>query len=101
MGNAFKCAEKNALCTEDPYLHKAAKTTFQAQSCSSGLKSGAVTGYKDVGSAEQDLMAALAQQPVLVAIEADKAIFQSYKSDVFPVCVVNPSTTAFLLLATA
>lgn len=82
MDNAFKYAEKNAICTEQSYPYKAAKSSCQAQSCSSGLKSGAVTGYKDVGSSEQDLMAALAQQPVSIAIEADKAIFQSYKSGV-------------------
>jgi len=82
MDNAFKYAEKNAICTEESYPYTAAKSTCQAQSCSSGLKSGAVTGYKDVGSNEQDLMAALAQQPVSIAIEADKAIFQSYKSGV-------------------
>merc|ERR1711920_800762 len=42
-----------------------------------------VTGYKDVTSdSEQALMSAVQQQPVSIAIEADKAAFQSYRSGI-------------------
>merc|ERR1712232_1382904 len=41
------------------------------------------TGFKDVASNNaQAMMSALAQQPVSIAIEADKSVFQLYKSGV-------------------
>merc|ERR1712084_665 len=44
---------------------------------------GDVKGYKDVTSdSEQALMSAVQQQPVSIAIEADKMAFQSYKSGI-------------------
>merc|ERR1712070_900633 len=82
MDNAFKYAENDAICTEASYPYKGVGGTCAASSCAVGLKQGSVTGYKDVGSNEQDLMSAVAQQPVSIAIEADKAIFQQYKSGV-------------------
>merc|ERR1712060_793016 len=52
-------------------------------SCTSGLPKGSVTGFKDVTSDnEQAMMSALNQQPVSIAIEADKSVFQLYKSGV-------------------
>merc|ERR1711959_227445 len=52
-------------------------------SCSTGIPKGGVTGFKDVPSnGEQALMSALKQQPVSIAIEADKSVFQLYKSGV-------------------
>merc|ERR1711964_176346 len=55
----------------------------QASSCSAGLTKGAVSGYKDVSqNSEQALMSALQQQPVSIAIEADKSVFQLYTSGV-------------------
>merc|ERR1712034_67034 len=48
-----------------------------------GIAKGSVTGFKDVSAdSEQDLMSALNQQPVSIAIEADKSVFQLYKSGV-------------------
>ena len=41
-----------------------------------------IHGYKDVGATDAELMAALAQQPVSVAIEADQSTFQFYSSGV-------------------
>merc|ERR1711865_380399 len=69
MDNAFKFAEQNDLCKE--------------ASCTVGVPKGSVTGFKDVtvGSKEA-LMSALNQQPVSIAIEADKSIFQLYHSGV-------------------
>jgi KDEL-tailed cysteine endopeptidase len=46
------------------------------------LKPGDVTKHTDVGQTENALEAAVAQQPVSVAIEADKAVFQHYTSGV-------------------
>merc|ERR1739845_138505 len=48
-----------------------------------GIPKGSVTGFKDVTTDnEQAMMSALAQQPVSIAIEADKSVFQLYKSGV-------------------
>merc|ERR1711920_1171848 len=54
-----------------------------AASCTVGLAKGTVTGYKDVSAdSEQALMSAVSQQPVSIAIEADKSVFQLYKAGV-------------------
>jgi len=83
MDNAFKYAEKNALCTEKSYPYKAKGGTCEASSCTVGIPKGGVTGFKDV--APKDLQAmeeAVAQQPVSIAIEADQRVFQMYHSGV-------------------
>jgi len=83
MDTAFKFAEENALCTEESYPYKATGSTCAASSCTVGIPKGSVTGFKDVSSdSEQAMMSALNQQPVSIAIEADKSVFQLYKSGV-------------------
>merc|ERR1711948_254803 len=83
MDNAFKFAEKNAICTESSYPYKGRGGTCEASSCTVGIPNGDVKGYKDVASdSEQALMSAVQQQPVSIAIEADKMAFQSYKSGI-------------------
>merc|ERR1712072_538341 len=83
MDNAFKFAEKNAICTESSYPYKGRKGTCEASSCTVGLPLGSVTGYKDVATDnEQDLMDAVTKNPVSIAIEADKSAFQMYKSGI-------------------
>jgi len=83
MDNAFKYAEKNALCTEASYPYKAKKGTCQKDSCTTAISEGGVTGFKDVpADSEQALMSALNKQPVSIAIEADKSAFQLYHSGV-------------------
>merc|ERR1719277_916448 len=83
MDTAFEYAEKNDLCTEDSYPYKANSGTCSASSCTVGIAKGGVTGYKDVSSdSEEALMSALNQQPVSIAIEADKSVFQLYTSGV-------------------
>merc|ERR1711915_1075580 len=83
MDNGFKFAEKNAICTESSYPYKARGGTCEAASCTVGIPKGDVKGYKDVTSdSEQALMSAVQQQPVSIAIEADKMAFQSYKSGI-------------------
>jgi len=83
MDNGFRFAEKNAICTEESYPYKARGGSCAASSCTVGLAKGSVTGFKDVPSDdEQAMMSAIAQQPVSIAIEADKSVFQHYKSGV-------------------
>jgi len=63
--------------------HKATRSTCAAASCTVGLPKGTVTGYKDVSpDSESAMMSAVSQQPVSIAIEADKSVFQLYKSGV-------------------
>merc|ERR1711972_1175291 len=83
MDNGFNFAKSNALCTEESYPYKAKGGTCAASSCTVGLAKGAVTGYKDVSAdSESAMMSAVTQQPVSIAIEADKSVFQLYKSGV-------------------
>merc|ERR1711862_265724 len=46
------------------------------------LKAGDVTAYSPVGTGVSDLEAAVARQPISVAIEADQRVFQLYKGGV-------------------
>merc|ERR1712087_657165 len=83
MDNAFAYAEKHALCTEGSYKYTARGGTCKASSCTTGIPQGGVTGFKDVSrDDEQALMDAVNQQPVSIAIEADKSVFQLYSSGV-------------------
>jgi len=83
MDNAFEFAEQNALCTETSYPYKAVGGSCKASGCSVGIPRGGVTGFKDVTvNSEQALMSALNQQPVAIAIEADKSVFQLYSGGV-------------------
>merc|ERR1712137_494469 len=80
--NAFKYLEQADLCTEDSYPYQG-KNSICMKDCTVGVPKGAVTGFKDVeSSSENALMEAVAQQPVSIAIEADKQVFQLYKSGV-------------------
>merc|ERR1719229_1667026 len=83
MDNAFGYAEKHALCTEDSYSYEAARGQCKAASCHIGIPKGGVVGFKDVArDSGKALMEAVAQQPVSIAIEADKSVFQLYHSGV-------------------
>jgi C1A family cysteine protease len=79
---AFKYAEKHALETEADYPYTATSSLF---GCKWSKDKGVVgvTTYNDVTpkSASQ-LQAALANQPVSVAIEADKDVFHQYTSGI-------------------
>lgn len=85
MDLAFQYVEKSGLCTEASYPYIAGNGhagTCKASSCTLGLPVGAVTGFHDVQPTKEALMSALAIGPVSIAVEADKAVFQSYKSGV-------------------
>jgi cathepsin L len=80
MDNAFKYAEANGIATESAYPYTAKTGTCKSYTASANTK---ITSYKDVqhGSANS-LGTAVDQGPVSVAIEADQAVFQNYKSGV-------------------
>merc|ERR1712048_1053065 len=102
MDNGFTFAKSNALCTEESYPYKAKAGTCAASSCTVGLAKGAVTGYKDVSPDSMSaMMSAVAQQPVSIAIEADKSVFQLYKSGVLQSTSDRNSIMASCWLATA
>ena len=87
MDSAFSWIEKNGgLCTEEDYAYTSG-TTKTAGSCdtSCSIVSGSeIISYTDVkANSDSDMMTALAQQPVSIAIQADQKDFQLYNSGVF------------------
>jgi len=78
MDYAFKYAEGVGLCTEDSYPYTKKDGTCNLDGCSVAIPKGGVTGFVDVDHTEEAMMSAVAQQPVAIAIEADKLIFQFY-----------------------
>jgi C1A family cysteine protease len=84
MDNAFKWIEKNGgLCTEGsyPYTSGTGVRGTCKKTCSS-VSGSAPKSYKDVAESDTAMMSALNIGPVSVAIEADKSVFQLYKSGV-------------------
>jgi len=82
MDNAFTFVKQNGgLCRESAYPYVARRETCKTD-CTEvdGLTD---VSYTDVKVQERALMAAVAQQPVSIAIEADQSGFQLYKSGVF------------------
>jgi hypothetical protein len=83
MDNGFKYIENNGLCTEDSYPYTAANGKCQADTCTTGVKQGQMSGFKDVERDDmQALMEAVSEGPVSIAIEADHQAFQFYKGGV-------------------
>ncbi|KAG8461867.1 hypothetical protein KFE25_013886 [Diacronema lutheri] len=86
MDQAFKFVEENGICTEaeDPYVSgggHAPRCTPDQRRCAPSVT---ISGFTDVpGKDEAALKAAVARQPVSVAIEADRSSFQLYKGGVF------------------
>jgi len=87
MDNAFTWIKKNGgLCTETeyPYVSGTTKTAGTCQTICALVENSSVQSFVDVPkSSDQSMMAAVAKQPVSVAIEADQKEFQLYKSGVF------------------
>jgi C1A family cysteine protease len=87
MDQAFDWVAQNGITslTDEPYLCQDAKDVkCTAMTCGSQasqdlvLAVGDVVKHTDVDATEMALEAAVAQQPVSVAIEADEAVFQHY-----------------------
>jgi len=79
MDYAFEYIIKNkGICSEASYPYQA----VDRNSCNSCTNVASITSYKDVGQTEAALQAAVVQQPVSVAIEADQSAFQFYTSGV-------------------
>lgn len=87
MDNAFTWIEKNGgLCSEAdyPYTSGDTKTAGTCQTTCDVVDNSVVTKFTDVHpSNDIDMMTALSQQTVSIAIEADQQAFQLYKSGVF------------------
>jgi C1A family cysteine protease len=87
MDSAFEWAKSwGGVCTEADYPYVSG-TTRERGTCNTKCTKNANVApksYTDVQTnSDSALMSALAQQPVSVAIEADQAAFQLYKSGVF------------------
>jgi len=87
MDNAFSWISKNGgLCSESeyPYVSGTTKTSGTCNKKCTLIKGSEVLDFVDVlPSSDNEMMAALSQQPVSIAIEADQKEFQLYKSGVF------------------
>jgi len=89
MDYAFQYIEANGLCGETAYPYQGVTGTCQSSSCTPVVPAGRLYGYKDIPQGnEGDLLPAVAQQPVSIAIEADSSAFQFYSTGVFndPTC---------------
>lgn len=87
MDNAFSWIKHNGgLCSEANYPYVSGTTTTGG-SCNTTcnvITNSDVSGWVDVPhKSDDEMMNAVAQQPVSVAIEADQQSFQLYKSGVF------------------
>jgi len=87
MDNAFAWINGNGgLCSEAayPYVSGTTQTGGTCQTSCKPVSGSEVKTFVDVvQSSDNAMMAALAQQPVAIAIEADQREFQLYKSGVF------------------
>merc|ERR1712224_1007503 len=76
------------VCSEASYPYKGVDgTCLGDSSCQAAIPKGGVAGFKRVGNLffganKNDMMSAIQQQPVSIAIEADQASFQSYQSGI-------------------
>ena len=84
MDGAYRYAitSGDPLCKEANYSYYGPVGKCRARTCSAvGLPAGAVVGYRDVHPDEKSLMAAVAQQPLSVAVRGamgDKNAFQNF-----------------------
>merc|ERR1719215_1134021 len=86
MAGAIQYESGTAMATEASYPYTALDGTCKS-SFTAAIPKGGITGYKSVGNflfgaSKSDMQSAIMQQPVSIAIEADQASFQSYKSGV-------------------
>jgi len=96
MDNAFLFDENSTgICSEEDYPYVQHKRWFRGCASSQGLckpqNHTRVKTFIDVKNTVHDLMAAIAKQPVSIAIEADQSTFQFYSKGVYsdPKCGSN------------
>lgn len=84
MDNAFKFDETSGgLCSEDDYPYEAKQgRVCNPMNCTDVPGSIVNTFYDVPAGEEKSLVAALAMQPISVAIQADQFVFQFYKGGV-------------------
>jgi len=85
MLKGLKWAMTHDGCSEESYPYTAKGGLFsscKSAGCTVVMPKGTVTGVKQIGSADADLMSAVQDAPVSIAIEADQASFQHYTSGV-------------------
>lgn len=85
MDNAFLFVENTTgICAEEDYPYAGHKHwlrgCFSEQGLCTTVPHTRVEAFVDVRNTVEDLLDALAEQPVSVAIEADQQVFQFYKS---------------------
>jgi len=87
MDSAFSWISQNGgLCSEDsyPYVSGTTKTNGECKKTCTIASGSKIDSYTDVTpNSDESMMAALVQQPVSVAIEADQRAFQLYSEGVF------------------
>jgi len=89
LDQAFAWVQENGICADSDDSYKCVDATSAEcanatcnANCTKVLAIGDVIGKTDVDHTENALEAAVAQQPVAVAIEGDKPVFQHYVSGV-------------------
>jgi C1A family cysteine protease len=87
MDNAFAWIGGNGgLCSESDYPYVSGETAKNGvcQTSCSLVKNSAIKEFVDIiKSSDEEMMDAISQQPVSIAIQADQREFQLYKSGVF------------------
>ena len=87
MDNAFTwIGDNNGLCSENdyPYISGQTKSSGSCKTSCKNIKNSKITEFVDIiKSSDTEMMSAVAQQPVSIAIQADQREFQLYKSGVF------------------
>jgi len=86
MDHAFKYDHfHGGICSEEDYPYKGEKGTCQKgyirDNCEF-VEGSDVNSFKDIHASTNALMEGIAIQPVAIAIEADKSVFQLYKEGV-------------------
>jgi C1A family cysteine protease len=94
MDNAFNwIGDNGGLCSESdyPYFSGETKTNGPCKTTCKNIKNSKITEFIDIiKSSDDEMMKAISNQPVSIAIEADQREFQLYKSGVFSAsCGVN------------
>ena len=101
MDHAFKYAEKNGLALGSQYPYTGKTGSCQPSLTTPPARDSKVVSYVDVpANSEAALKAAVAKQPVSVAIEADKQAFQFYKSGILKAsagCGTEPDMGALVV----